>query len=56
MMTRLGGARIFRKGDIIKVVLQDTSYNIYFKGKADITNPEQMESLKEKLRAKGVPL
>jgi len=45
-----------RTGDIIKVKLVDNYFKIYFKGKANINNPKEMERLKEELRQKGVSL
>ena len=55
-MGKFNGISIHSKGDVIKVKIVDTSYNIYFKGQADINNPEQMKKLKEELREKGVPI
>ena len=43
-------------GDIIIVKLMDTTYKVYFKGKANINNPREMKELKEELRHKGVAL
>ena len=48
--------RIYRRGDILEVKLIDTTFNVYFKGKADINNKKQMEELKDQLRCKGVSL
>ncbi len=50
------GASLRQIGDIIKVKLMDNTYKVYFKGKANINNPKEMEELKEELRHKGVSL
>ena len=44
------------KGAKIEVKLIDNTYTVYFKGKADINNPKEMEELKDDLRHKGVGL
>ncbi len=52
----LKGMSIRQGGEVIKVVLMDTNYEVYFKEKANINKPKEMEELKEKLRHKGVAL
>ena len=45
-----------RGGDIIEVRLVDNSHEVYFKEKANLNNPEQIQDLREKLKNKGVSL
>lgn len=42
------------EGDIIKIELIDSSYNIYYRGKANINNDNQMRKLMMQLEIYGV--
>lgn len=55
-MGKFGNISLRRTGDIVEVKLIDNTFNVFFKGKANINNPSQMEELRENLRQKGVPL